>query len=294
VFDVVDVNYTLETKDTKKSEQAPTKPGKTAPTEATPYVRWRGQQYVRIYSRAIVNALQSVVNYYPYGPIVGHPINIYEPYAILVHHWELLEKFRDNFHPDKTGTPHTDCKVADTYEHLGYLLDFMERNLRDKVNREYQRWKEPIPKVSYEMLWLLLTPGIDVYNDEDENGVHEPWVVSKVSFGPSGILNKAWDQYEISLWNLVGDEDSIQPCEKEFTIPRFHGEKPIRDLIIFPCNYLENHEQRKQKMIERGKSFFKLRQNRCMYYDGEGDAFPRVPVSICDGKYLSPSLTLSF
>ncbi|KAH7378244.1 hypothetical protein BKA66DRAFT_466882 [Pyrenochaeta sp. MPI-SDFR-AT-0127] len=274
VFDVVDVNYTSETKDTQKSGQNSDKSDGSANPNMDPSVRFGGKQYIRIYSRSIVNALQSVVNYYPYRTVVGHPIDIYEPYAILVHHWDLLEQFREQFNPNNTNFEVGDCEVSDTYEHLGYLLSFMEMEMRGKVNNEYERWKQPVPKASFEMLWLLLAPGADVYCDEDDNGSKEPWVVSHVTFN---VLNKSWNQYEVTLWQLVGDEDSLQPEEEKFTISRFHGEKPIQDLDVFPCQYYTDNEKKRKEMIDRGKLFFSLRQKRCMYYDGEGDQWPRLP-----------------
>jgi hypothetical protein len=276
VFDVVDINWTAETKDTQRNEKTANKAEDFAGTGTTPSMDTGGRQYIRIYSRAIINALQCFVNYYPYRSIVRHPVEVNEPYAILVHHWDLLKEFRNNFHPDLPEVKVYDCEVNDTYEHLGYLLDWMEMEMREKVEKEYERWKQPVRKVSFEMLWLLLKPGTDVYCDEDDNGSKEPYVVTHVSFN---ILNETWNSYEVKLWQLEGDEDSIQPVESGFHISRFHGEKNIHELDIFPCEYLPDNDDRTNKMIERGKLFFKLRQRRCTYYDGEGDDFPRVPVS---------------
>jgi hypothetical protein len=275
VFDVVDVNYTSETKDTQRNDQY----GGMAYADddnVSPSVKMAGGQYIRIYSHAIVNALQSVVNYYPYRLVVGDPVDIKEPYAILVHHWEQLEEFREAFNPETATENETDCAVADTYEHLGYLLEFLEHRMGDKVRKERERWAQPVPKASFEMLWLLLRPGIDVYYDEDNNGSREPWILADVTFN---IVNQSWPDYAVRVWNLTSDEDTILPDEETYTITRFHGEKPINELDIFPCEYLEGQAEMKQKMIERGKTFFKLRQKKCMYFDGEGDSFPRLSVS---------------
>lgn len=276
VFDVVDINYTSETKDTQKSQHDAGQSAGPKFDGISPSVQFSGTQFIRIYSRAIINALQCVVNYCPYRPLVGNPVEIWEPYSTLVHHWDLLDRFRQNFHPDTVEEDVTDCEVNDTFEHLGYLLDFMESELRDKVNKEHERWNQAIPKASFEMLWLLLAPGTDVYCDQDETESREPWVVSDLNFD---IQNKSWNEYNVNLWHLEGDEDSIRPCEDSFSIPRFHGEKPIDELNIFPCKYHVNNGEKEKTLIDRGKLFFKLRQRRCMYFDGESDASPRIPAS---------------
>lgn len=277
VFDVVDVNYTSETKDTQRSDNATERHDKPdLNVSISPSVQIAGGQYIRIYSHAIINALQSVVNYYPYRSVVGDPVDINEPYPILVHHWEQLEEFRQCFNPRILTENTDDCVVNDTYEHLGYLLEFLENRMGEKVRKERERWAQPVPKASFEMLWLLLRPGIDVYFDEDGNGSREPWIVADVTFS---VLNQSWPDYNIRMWNLNSDEDTIRPDEQNFVVSRFHGEKPINELDVFPCEYLEGHAEWKRKMVERGKSFFKLRQKKCMYFDGEGDSLPRLSVS---------------
>lgn len=95
VFDVVDVNFTSETKDTRKEELAlidqVAKESVQDPTSfSPPSVQRRGRSFIRIYSRSIINALQSVVNYYPGQDLVSMPVDIRWPYAILIHHWDEL------------------------------------------------------------------------------------------------------------------------------------------------------------------------------------------------------------
>jgi hypothetical protein len=235
---------------------------------------------VRIHSPSVINALQSVVNYYPRHPVIGDPIDIYEPYPILVHHQAELEAFRERFSPEalqKDDEETKDCVLKDTYEHLGYLLDFLNDCHGNKITLEKERWVQPVPKVSFDLLWLLLKPGTDVYCDSDNLGSREPYIVSHVYIA---IYNKAVFEYTVRVWQLSGDEYYIHPKEREFTIRRFDGERAIHKLDVFPCEYLPNHAERKAALIERGKLFFKLRRKKCMYFDGECSTFPRRTVSI--------------
>lgn len=164
VFEVFDVNMTEESSDTKGTVQHPTANSIDRPA---PTVSYMSRQYIRIYSHAVLNALQAVINYYPGHAIVGDHVELYEPYAILVHHWDDLKDYRDKFSPDVLAQDESakECALTDTYEHLGYLLNFLEEIWGDKVRREQQRWAQPVPMATYEMLWLLLRPGTDVYFD---------------------------------------------------------------------------------------------------------------------------------
>lgn len=288
VFDVVDVNHTSETKDTQKSKQDTNERGPKAVVQSdpgsfsAPSVHVRGRSYIRIYSRAILNALQSVVNYYPNYDIVAQPTELYEPYPILVHHWDEIIQFRERFNPSRVTEDTSDCGMNDTYEHLGLLLDFLEEKMGAKVREEQERWKQPVPKVSFEMIWLLLKPGIDVYEHLEEDGTKEPWIVSRVSFD---IFDQSWDNYTVDVWYLGHDATAILPKSAELKINRFHGEKPIQELNLFPCEYYQDHKIRQKDMIERGKLFVHLQEKRCMYFDGESNATPRQPVRNQEHNY---------
>lgn len=271
IFEVVDVNYVSQSKEGEG-------PDNGRDSESTKHfaVRNRGCQFIRIFSTAVINAIQSVVNYYPNHSLLGETIDIREPYSILVHHKEELEAFREKFNRDHTNADIHGCVVDDTYEHLGYLLEFLETKIGDQVRKERARWNQQVPHASFEMLWLLLKPGSDVYFDLDDLGSVEPWVVSDVDFIPQ---NGSWTQYTVSLWNLNVADEYIQPNYRTTHIQHFHGEKSISTLTVFPCQYLDTHASRKAELIERGKMFFHLRRKRCMYFDGKCSTFPHRHVS---------------
>lgn len=272
VFEVIDVNYTAETKDTDKNV------AELAEDGAAPSLSFTGRQFIRIHSPAVINAIQAVVNYYPRHPVIGKPIDIYEPYPILIHHREELEAFRQLFSPEvlEKADDAKDCVLQDTYEHVGCVLEFLEDRYGEKIRREKERWAQDVPKCSFDMLWLLLKPGSDVYCDLDDLETREPFVVSHLYMG---MYNKAIFEYTVRGWHLSGDEYYIHPAEKTFDIFRFDGEKEIHKLDVFPCEYLKEHKERKVSLIERGKRFYELRQKKCMYFDGECSTFPRREVS---------------
>lgn len=234
--------------------------------------RREASRLLRIHSRSIINALQSVVNYYPYRAVVGDPVEIYEPFAILVHHWEELKAFRENFNPNKVGEDTSSCVLNDTYEDLGYLLDFLDAEAGERVRTERERWAQSTPKVSFEMLWLLLKPGTDVYYSNSD-GTRSAAVVSYVAvLGDTEQERK----YCIKFWQMQGVGFNMQPYEYSRTYLRFHGEKPISDLHIFPTEYLKDTGELEKTLLEQGSKYCNLLKKKCVYFEGTGYPIPGI------------------
>ncbi|KAF2640337.1 hypothetical protein P280DRAFT_518748 [Massarina eburnea CBS 473.64] len=112
----------------------------------------------------------------------------------------------------------------------------------------------------------------------------EPYIVSHCYQATS---KKACYEYTVRVWHLSGEEYFIHPAEKAFVIQRFDGEKPILELDIFPCEYLEQHSQRKVALIERDQRFFQLRRKKCMYFDGGSD----ITISTSSNAKLANTFT---
>ena len=280
VFDVVTVNYTLETKDTQTDKSDSDKAGTIGSksdvySRKPPTVEHRGRNYVRIYSKAIINALQSVVNYYPVHDLVSQPLDINWPYAIVVHHWAQLEQFISSFNSSGPEGDFTNCSVGDTRRHLRLLLDFVDKEIGDQVRKEQERWSRDPPVASFDMLWLLLKPGTDVYEHMDDYDCKEPFVISRVGFTP---MDGAWVSYNVDQWCFDNDTTSHRPVLVDRIISLFHGERPIKDIKIFPCEYHPEHTARRQELIARGRLFTSLQQKKCMYFDGATMNIPKQDV----------------
>ena len=256
--------------ETRDYRYSPPPPGYLPP--GYPPSRREASRHLRIHSRSIINALQSVVNYYPYRAVVGDPVEIYEPFAILVHHWDELKSFREKFNPAKVVDDTTNCVLNDTYEDLGHLLDFLEADMGEKVRIEQARWALPNPKASFEMLWLLLKPGTDVYYSNGD-GTRSAAVVSYVSILGDTEQDR---KYCVKFWQMQGVESNIQPYEYQRMYLRFHGEKPISDLHIFPTQYLGDNGEFSQRLVEQGGLYCNLLTKKCMYFDGKGHSIPGV------------------
>ena len=108
-----------------------------------------------IFSQAIINALRSVVDYYPSVDLSREPIVINAPYAVLVHHEEELAQF--SLKCSKLPQERLCAREKDAVEHLGLLRKYLEGTIMPDVVAERVRNKRGFQ--TYEMMWLRHRPG---------------------------------------------------------------------------------------------------------------------------------------
>ena len=234
---------------------------------------------LNIKSAAILNALYSVIEYYPGLNLSEGSAILNDPCAVLIHHENELKAYRNRKNPDFISSQEEKLCQRDrkAYEHLGILLDLLQHRSGTAVEIERQRYARGV--ATFEMLWLLLKPGTDVYRDASSNGNYSAYVVRSVAYNSIGSNATA---LSIQLWFL--DFDGIFVGRRSLTATQFlyDGEKNITELIVFPCEYWkdEPNEQGiirplKQKLESNGGTFFKLCQRQCMDYDGLTVSWPQ-------------------
>ncbi len=238
---------------------------------------------LKINSPAIITALQSVIEYYPGQSFSDDANTISEPYAALIHHEEELKAYRDQFNPNAINSKDELCqRNANVYEHLGILQNVLSERSGKEVEAERQRHSRGV--ATFEMLWLLLKPGTEVYGDRAADGNYDAYVVKSVS---GGMFAGRSTQLDIDLWLMDYDGNKIGRRIQAFYQPVYDGEKEITSLNVFPCEFWKDKSKEgeeskplRQKLEERGKLFFKLAQRQCMDYDGTTNSWPKKHVSI--------------
>lgn len=227
-----------------------------------------------IYSPAILKALRLVVEYYPGYDLLGQPVTIPEPYAILLHHRKQLEERRKQFAQPSDQSEFSGCESErESYEHLGLLLDFLRKESYGKIDREEEGYRRATPVANFDMLWLLFKPGTDVYFDLYATNApprYNAYVIKRVEGGTTCHRRVP---YIIHLWFLDFNGDIIGRGETSCTIHQFEGEKEITSLRVIPvefmCDRIMGDSLSRQERIQKGKLFFELAKSKlCMDYSG--------------------------
>ena len=238
---------------------------------------------LKINSPAIITALKTVVGVYPGQNWMEDSITIPEPFAILVHHEEELRSYRGQFSPGKAASKDEVCeRKGYSYEHLTILQDFLHDRIGASVEAERQRHKRGV--ATFEMLWLLLKPGQDIYYDTEHEGHLSAYVIESVT---GGVSRGRPSLFEIRMWYLDYDGAKVGRQSRLAHQYPFDGEKEITSLEAFPCEYSKDATSLRKQLERRGEMFFRLTKRQCMSYNGFTISFPRKHVSASEVAYAS-------
>lgn len=255
--------------------------------DTLPPVMSKAQSYIKVISPAVLAALRHVVNYYPSQNLDGERVIIKEPYAVVVHHEDELEKYRQKFaFACSSGEPKqaAGCANRYAYKHIGVLLDFVRDKVGEAVKAERERSARGCS--SRNMMWLMLKPGTDVYYDEDDNDDYEPYVVKSCN---AFISDGRVVRYTIRLWKLdVSTDFTGQLGLNTRTICHSggNGEYEIVGGTVFPCAFWKDGvingrraSEFEKSLVDRGRMFHRLQRKGCFHFQGTSMLKPTRAVS---------------
>jgi hypothetical protein len=246
--------------------------------EARPIPGWLPSYYIRIYSVAIINALRSVVQYYPEQDLSGDFIQIEWPYPVLVHHYSQLRSFREAVAKKE---PHKLCvRERDVDKHLELLFGFLDTEVMESVKDEQERNSRG--RFTFDNLWVAMEPGKTIFYStrEAEEGVFHPGVIHSVS---GGIFGQSREQWKVRLWSMEYDGLYLGRVTNFCNWIKFDGESTeFKDKVIF-INDEDladaNKDERLRTAVEQGKSYWNLISKQCRYHQGTTAEFPTSEVS---------------
>lgn len=239
-----------------------------------------GPTKIEIKSEAVIHALRTVSGYYPGVSLTGDSVRLYEPFPFLYHHRKELQEYADQYSQESSA--YEDCRedqrvAAD----IGLLLDVFEEICGQDVRDELERHTQPVPTCTYDMMWMLFKPGMEIYKDRHELRVYEGHVVHELEFT---YIDKKAGNYTLLTWRMQGDDASIGASKPESrTKLSFAGECDIAQLPWVPCEFMrleENQttdEQRRKELVERGKKYCSLLDGQqFVSFDGYSSGRPRL------------------
>ena len=228
---------------------------------------------ILIYSRALINALQAVVAYYPSQNLSGDVLEIDWPYRILVHHYDELVLFQNKV---MSKSPADLCvRERDAAEHLKLLIQFLDDAVMVDIWAEAERNKRGF--CTYENFWYLYRPGCVVVSNliSRDRSDWDAMVVEEASGGPSGDSGR-WD---VRGWNLRFDGTYLDRQRTIFAKASFTGETTFSSNVRFIYDSTSLEDEEAQRKIAYGKRYWELIQKQCQHHRGKSCDFPYNEVS---------------
>ncbi|KAM0563591.1 hypothetical protein ACHAPJ_001315 [Fusarium lateritium] len=274
VFDII---KTIRTQDPDREGSSRAEPG-NEPSHLLP-ATLSPTYSIRIHSLAIINAVQSVVKYYPSQDLTGDSIVIQWPYAVLVHHYDELHDFISSV---KELEPERRCdREHDVEKHLRLLFDYLEESVMPGVREERDRNSRGY--TTFEWYWVRKRPGATIFFDTRTSYETQAYVIHSLKGGSSANPSTDWD---VVYWRLNFDGESLGREEKRFNITKWDGELELtRDsrLIEFPEQDNDGDEKTLDDMdfeddvkqrIRNGEVYWRLLNKQCQWYSGKTVDFP--------------------
>jgi len=249
--------------------------------------------------------LRKMVKYYPsfYGKKAGylsdisHPkppsersdFVLWEPYAVLMHHFPEIEAFASGDEPKPSTEkekiqPEQDSSFMDEVrqlqkEHMRHLYGYLKPLYHASVLSCQRHLSESPPRVAFDMMWYLFKPGTDVYIRKD--GMVHACVVSDVT---NNLDNHVHLSHHVSgdirfwtleLWCLDTDGSQVARTLTSTTIYPYSGLLEVTKLEACPVAIWDASDggERRQKILTRSKLLVKALQQGSLLarYNGPGN-----------------------
>lgn len=234
---------------------------------------------LRIHSVALINAIQSVVRYYPGQDLSGEYITIPKPYPVLVHYYGELQDFRKTCLP----TPRDELCVRkrDAAEHLRILLEYIDAEVMEGVREERERNARGFS--TFDWRWVAHKPGITVVERDERDPGWSAYVVHSIE---GGVLDNPPSPWRVKNWALDYDGRFIQRVWNFMTTwPKYDGERKETDgaestKFLDPTvdsSCLE--DEAAQELIQNGKRFLEMLEPKCYQHHGKSAGLPSTQVS---------------
>ncbi|THX09692.1 hypothetical protein D6D13_05805 [Aureobasidium pullulans] len=235
---------------------------------------------ITIRSQTIIRALQKVVTYYPGFDLSRPTVEVSEPYAPIVNHYDELRAYHEKH--GRQGMDVADEETTRISEHLGRLLAYADERIMPPVLEEIERRKRGF--VTWNMLWALLRPGTDVSvlqtSSTQRSGVvnRDGAVVETVTYeGDDRDMFNTPVKLTIKLWNLRFDGYKLGRCSCWIDIDRFNGEMELSRLSVLPMehsSFLDDGANLRQYLVMQGKRFFDILKPSVFQHSGNVMEYP--------------------
>ena len=226
------------------------------------------KKHLNLYSTSIINALRSVVKYYPSQDLAGNPVRIHYPYAVLVHHYDELSVFRDACAAKSPGEM---CvREISAERHLRSLLKFLDDHIMKDVRAEMERINRGV--FTWELAWVHYKPGSTVIRKKPDE--ENRWVASVIHSVHGGIFQNPQKDWRIQCWSLECHGDFVIRGSDIFYCWKFDGEATdIPNVFESNPDFVQSAADSPLlstivDKINCGKTYYQLLRKQCKGYKG--------------------------
>ncbi|KAH6695531.1 hypothetical protein F5X68DRAFT_163790 [Plectosphaerella plurivora] len=229
---------------------------------------------IRIHSEEIINALQSVVKYYPQVKLEESPLNLSYPYPILCHHYDELKEFAITC---RDRDPSTACDLEkNAHGHISLLLKYLDDCIMPQVRAEQDRNR--CGSYTWRWMWVGRRPGRTVFTVMREDEEWHASVIHDMSGGPWSGSNT----WYIRSWTLKFDGEYLGRVMKHTENGSWAGESQLESdimLLNMAGDDTEPTEPIAQEAIRLGKLYWKLAEGQCQWHAGKVVDFPQNEIN---------------
>jgi hypothetical protein len=190
--------------------------------------------------------LKGILRHHPTHAFYDQPSKILSPYEPLVMNWDLLLAEVDKEEQSE------EMRIA--RKGLGEVLEALRQSSGDTRLDDYFRDRDSLLKsksITFDTLWTIFPPGTIVYGrpylkTEQVFIVQEPW-----DFWPAS--EKKW---YLRCWTYDWNGEVFRRISVFLGFNRFRGTKAISSLPYYPLEEVQDRDELKRRLIERGKKYW--------------------------------------
>lgn len=201
----------------------------------------------------IRDLLHDVIGNYPGDPIDASDVRIDSPYHSLFHYRKQLEaEGAKRFESDDESRAHLDM-----------LLGWVRTRFESEIAAYEKVMSGDVKAISYDKLWTIFPPGTLAsmkMNKEDRAfRVRRVWYDDDDEDEPALNVNLEYVDY---------DGDKLGTRRTNGAIRKFPGTQQLKEIPVLPLDLLEDVDEIRPKLLERGRKFEGFVGQHFMQYDG--------------------------
>ena len=172
------------------------------------------------------------------------------------------------------------CDTATAYDIAALLRQFAPMYRTRAIPTLESLHLNNDPSIKYDSIWLLYRPGTFVYVKEDDHLL--ACVIESAKYlkrqhtsidGPDALV----DRTNLSMWHLYSDGIKFLRRAKRITIPRWDGNRLVRDLEAVPRDLYDRFDtgRRRAYLKTRGQKYIQLIKEKTAYrqYEDGGQSY---------------------